>query len=365
MSHNINSTKSKFQQKKILVIKTRAIGDTVIWTSALAKLRKAYPEAEIHALTSKMNKDILLHSQCINKLHLVDADSKWALIKKFYSLRQEKFDLLLGFHVSGTICKFSWLVGTKETALHYHGMDQVPWASTFKVPHHGQLEDAITRDYRVLQAIGIDADVITNAVSSEHEPTRIDLLAEELSFAKSLADQTILTAGGRPEQKRMIFLPGASYSLKIYPKDLWLKFILKVQAEGIYQPLVLCDPKLSKEWELPELLMEKKIPLIDSVSLRQFIALVSTGDMSLSNDSSPGHISVAVGVRTHFLFGPTCIGDWFCYDKTQHSFSRIAVDCRIDGPRDQDQFQFCKVTECAHQSCMRNLRVEGFLPIPS
>lgn len=333
--------------RKILVIKTRAIGDTVIWTSALAKLRKAYPDAEIHALTYSMNRDILLHSQFINKLHLVDAKSKWDLVKTLFNLRKEGFDLLLGFHVSGTLCKFAGLVGAKEVVLHHHSRHTTPWISTKKVPHPGRLEDAITRDYRVLEAIGIDPQ--------PHESTQIDLLPQEIEFAKKLTREKILAAGGDPDKKRFIFLPGASYSLKIYPKDLWTQVVKKIRNEGVYQPLVLCDQKLSKEWNMPELCKELGVPLIDDVSLRQFISLISTGTITLSNDSSPGHISVALTVRTHFLFGPACIGDWFCYDHNKHTYHRVEVPCRIEGPRDDEQFQFCTVMTCSHHSCMRKI----------
>ncbi len=334
--------------QKILVIKTRAIGDTVIWTSALAKLRKAYPHAEIHALTYGMNRDILLNSQFINKLHLVDAKSKSDFIKKLWQLRKEKFDLLLGFHVSGSLCKFAWLTGAKEIVLHHHSLHRTPLLSTKKVPHAGDLEDAITRDYRVLEAIGLNP---------EHELTKIHLAAEETEFAENLSREKIVAAGGEPDKKRFIFLPGASYSLKIYPKDLWVEVVKKIRDEGHYQPLILCDQKISKEWNLPELSKGLGVPLIDDVSLRKFIALISTGTITLSNDSSPGHISVALGVRTHFLFGPACIGDWFCYDKNLHTYHRVDVPCRIQGPRDREQFQFCTVTECSHHSCMRKIKL--------
>lgn len=333
--------------RKILVIKTRAIGDTVIWTSALAALRKAYPEAEIHALTYGMNRDILLNSLLIDKLHLVDAKSKTDFIKKLWQLRKEKFDLLLGFHVSGSLCKFAWLTGAKDIVLHHHSLQRTPFLSSKKVPHAGELEDAITRDYRVLEAIGLN--------TAKHELTQIDLKSEEKEFAQKLTREKIIAAGGDPDKKRFVFLPGASYSLKIYPKDLWVQTVKKIRDEGVYQPLILCDQKLSKEWNMPALCKELGMPLIDDVSLRQFISLISTGSVTLSNDSSPGHISVALDVRTHFLFGPACIGDWFCYDPNRHTYHRVDVPCRIHGPRDREQFQFCTVTECSHHSCMRKI----------
>lgn len=40
---------------RVLAVKLRAIGDSVIWTAALAALGKAHPEAEIEVLTYASN----------------------------------------------------------------------------------------------------------------------------------------------------------------------------------------------------------------------------------------------------------------------------------------------------------------------
>jgi hypothetical protein len=33
------------------------------------------------------------------------------------------------------------------------------------------------------------------------------------------------------------------------------------------------------------------------------------------------------------------------------------VDCRLNGPRDNERFQFCTVDECSHHKCLRCLTV--------
>jgi ADP-heptose:LPS heptosyltransferase len=333
---------------KILAVKLRAIGDTVIWTAALAALKKSYPDAEIHIMTYATNAAVLANHGSVTQLHLLRDKSKKELMRRLWRQRPMKFDLMLGFHATTSLCRWAWLAGAKKKALHHHSWRRSPWGS-LKVPHAGQLENAILRDHRVLEAIGI---------TEAPEPTGIVLTPGEQAWAEVEVFQRIEAFGGKPAKQRMIFLPGASHELRRYPKDLWLALVEKTKAEGKYQPVVICDPQLAAEWDLVSECKRIKVPLFDKPKLREFIALISRGHKAMANDSGPGHIAVAVGVKTTFLFGPGCAGDWHCYDSQVHPLIRVDVDCRLEGPREQELYQYCIVESCSHRKCMRTLPVE-------
>lgn len=333
---------------KILAVKLRAIGDTVIWTSALAALRKAYPQAQIHVLTYASNAAVLGNSSDVHFTHFLKTKSHGELIKHLWALRRQKFDWMLGFHATTSLCRWAWLVGAKQTALHHHSWTKTPRGSV-TIPEPGKLEDAIARDYQVLRAMGIHPG---------REPTHIAIRGDEKQWAQNMVGEEIRKAGGDAGKPRFLFLPGAGHHLRRYPKDLWLEQVRKIQAGGKYQPVVLVDDELGREWNLEEECLKMRLPLVIGGSLRAFLALVSTGSRSLANDSGPGHISVALGVATGFVFGPGCAGDWHCYDRVKHPIYRVAgVECRLEGPRDREEFQFCTVSACNHHKCMREIRL--------
>ncbi len=334
---------------KILAVKLRAIGDTVIWTSAIQALRDQLPEAEIHVLTYASNNAVLMHNPNIQKRHYLKTHERFELIKKLWSLRAEKFDWLLVFHATTSQARWAWLTGAGQKAIHHHSWQKTPFGSV-EIFEPGKLEDAISRDYQVLRAMGLDAKL--------KKPTKIFVTSDETAAAEKKIQLRIKECGGIANLPRFIFAPGASHHLRRYPKDLWLPLISRVKDESSFQPLVMCDRDLSAEWGLREECARLNVPLFDRESLREFITLMSRGQRALANDSGPGHIAVALGLKTEFVFGPGCVGDWFPYDDSQHRVHRITVDCRLEGPEDQERFQFCTVSECKHHSCMRKLTIQ-------
>ncbi len=333
---------------KILAIKLRAIGDSVIWTSALAALRKAHPEAEIHILTYASNAPVFAEQKFYNRAHFLSTKSRWALVKRLWSLRREKFYWLLAFHANTSLCRWAWLVGAKQMALHHHSWTHSPKGSV-PIPEPGKLESAILRDYQILRAMR------TNVAQ---ELTHLEITHDESQWAEKILREKIGEAGGDPSLPRYLFLPGAAHHLRRYPKDLWWPEVLKLRDQRKFQPVILADEELAGEWQLEEECLKMKLPLVAGGSLRAFMALISRGQRALANDSGPGHISVALGVATSFVFGPGCAGDWHCYDPRSHPLFRVAaVDCRLCGPRDKENFQYCSVDSCDHHKCMREIQL--------
>lgn len=333
---------------KILAIKLRAIGDTVIWTSALAGLHKAYPDAELHVLTYAQNAPVLSNLPFVDKIHVLRSKGYFSLLMKLLSFRAEKFNWVLAFHAGTSLARAAWVAGGERLAIHHHSWLRTPPTSV-PIPEPGKLEDAISRDYQILKAMGLKVD---------HQPTQILISKDEGERAEQTLQAAIKDAKGDKDKPRYLFLPGASHHLRRYPKDLWWPEVLKVRDKGIHQPVVLCDSALAKEWDLKHLCAKENIPLLDMGGLREFMANVSKGDRALANDSGPGHIAVAVGVKTSFVFGPGCVGDWHCYDRAMHPIYRVPVSCRSTGPREQEAFQFCTVKSCDHHTCMRDVRLE-------
>lgn len=332
---------------KILVIKLRAIGDTVIWTAALASLREQFPDAEIHALTYPANVAVLENSKSVDEIHVLKPKSKYALVQALWRMRGKGFDWLLGFHATTSLCRWAWLAGASKMVLHHHSWAFTPRGSE-RINEPGALQDTITRDLEVLRAMGIQP---------QRKPTEIRLAPSEREWAENLVRAKIGESGGDPSLPRYVFLPGASHHLRRLPKELWLPLVAKCKREGVYQPLVMCDAELSQAWSLKEECAQLNVPLFDRGSLREFMGLVSTAQWAMANDSGPGHIAVALGLKCNVLFGPGCVGDWFPYDSGQHKLHRIQVTCRAEGPRHNEKFQFCTVDKCEHHTCMRKLTV--------
>ncbi len=333
--------------RKILAVKLRAIGDTVIWTSALQSFRDANPDVEIHVLTYESNSAVLHGHPAVSERHYLSGHSRGELLRTLWKLRGKRFDWLLGFHATTSLCRWAWLVGAKKKVLHHHSWRKTPRGSV-TIPNPGELEDAIKRDHRVLEAVGITA---------APAPTKIWISPGESKLAEQKVVESIQAAKGDASLPRYLFLPGAGHHLRRYPKEMWLPLAEKMLREKKYQPIVIVDEALSHELDLRVDCKRLNLPLLDQGNLREFIRYVSRGNFALGNDSGPSHIAVALGLQTTFVFGPGCVGDWHPYDRKTHPLFRTQVPCRGEGPRDREEFQFCTVDRCTHHRCMRELFV--------
>jgi ADP-heptose:LPS heptosyltransferase len=332
---------------KILAIKLRAIGDTAIWTAALDALHAQYPDAVIHVLTHPANAAVLENSKSVDEIHTVAPGSKFELLRALWRMRGESFDWLLAFHATKSLCRWAWVASARKQVLHHHSWGYTPRGSE-RLDKPGALMDAIERDLEVLRAMGFEPRRL---------PTHIEIKATERDWAENIVAARIRGVGGDPAKPRMAFLPGAAHPLRRYPRDLWLPLLAKTKAEGRFEPLVMCDAALAEQWNLAEECKKLNIPLFARGPLREFITIVSRAERALANDSGPGHIAVACGLQTDFVFGPGCVGDWFPYRDTRHKVHRVDVDCRLNGPAHLEKFRFCTVDKCEHHSCLRKLTI--------
>lgn len=323
---------------KLLVIKLRDLGDTAIWTASLNALRQNYPIAKIHALTLASSRALLEGHSAVDALHTVRTASPYHLLPLLCALRKERFDLALGFHATSSLCRFAFLLGAKEIVLHHHSRHTTPRFSTHSIAKPGFLQDAISRDFEVLKAIGLEPD-----------SRRTELQVTKTEQAAAL--QAIATAS----RIRVALLPGARAETRRYPRDLWLTVLDRLCANPSLEPVVLADPEISRNWNLRQECDARGVLLRDRMSLREFLAAISVCQFALGNDSGPIHMAVALGLPTLTLFGPGCVGDWHPYSKDRHGVLRTPVDCRLEGPRDQPEFQYCTVKACSHLSCLRGI----------
>lgn len=336
--------------KRILAIKLRELGDTAIWTSALAGLHQLFPRAELHTLVNSGSKDLLIHQSYLHNVHTVSPTTSIGLLWKLIELRKYHFDLALGFHSTTSLCRWIPLLRAEKVGLHHHSWMFTPKNSNLVVEKPGALQGAISRDYELLKSLGWRGPEL---------PTHLDLQDSEKKEAKELLEKSGIDL--KSSRKLLALLPGARSETRRYPKDKWLEMVDMIRARGEYQIYVMADQSLSKDWALPNLCQEMKLPLFDRLDLRKFMAILSFASKAIANDSGPLHIAAALEISTLALFGPGCVGDWHPYDKENHRVLRVSIDCRSEGPEGLEAFRYCTVTQCDHLSCLRRIEPENIV----
>ena len=79
---------------KILILMNQKIGDMIVCSPILREIKSAYPYADIHVISSEVNKDLALSSPYVDKVYVYK--NQWQkLLPLLLSLRKLNFDVAI------------------------------------------------------------------------------------------------------------------------------------------------------------------------------------------------------------------------------------------------------------------------------
>jgi ADP-heptose:LPS heptosyltransferase len=353
--------------KKILAIKLRSLGDTVLMTAPLNELRKAFPQAEIHVAVTSTWAPLLESHPAIHTLWKYEryeerAARAKAATKLALKLRKQRFDCVLNFHASPSSAMISFATGARARAIHFHGHKDRNRYSTLEVPGKGILKPIIERDMDTVRALGVH-------VPSGRLP-QIYLQAGEKERAREW-----LARLGLPSPLMLIGL-GASRSTKRWPTDRFASLAVEWASKKSGGVLAIAGPGESKEVfeflkAVDDLLLiaipdaharatvRSRISSEHQLPLRQLAAITSQASVFAGNDSGPRHIAVAVQTPTVTLFGPEHPFEWHPYPTDRHPYLFIdGLSCRKDALPGYPAW--CGVDPCLveEHKCLRSIGVD-------
>lgn len=323
--------------KKILVIQLRQIGDVLLTTPAVRALREQYPDSTIWYLTETGPSKILQGNPHIDRI--VTRQRKASLaddLKLLWTLRQERFDLLIDFFSNGRSAWMSFVTGARHrVAVHHAG--RAFWYSFAPNIHTGRgyaPEDKLA----LLRAIGIQGELTPPVLTiPDAAKNYIDAFfkARGLDTPPAAAQSPIVTIDPTSRRQARRWLPERYAQLAD-------ELLERYQARCIF----LWGP--GEQEMIESLVKQAKRPhiLACQTDLMQAAALIARSDLHIGNCSAPRHIAVAVGTPSLIVMGPTSAANW-TYPSPQHKAMRGNVPCLE-----------CQKIECATHECMVALTVE-------
>lgn len=267
--------------KRILVVATTALGDTLWATPALESLRKSFPDSYLAVLTSPIGMEILKHSPYVDKLIL----AKEPIFLKFFRLRKmlalENFDTVLLFHASERLvlplCASigaAQIVGGEKIN---KGLDSL---LTDRMPSVRQHE--IARRLKMVEHIG----------GRVHSETLSLFLQPEERLPKRKGRWVALHPGSKDEFKR-------------WPEKNFAE-VGRYLSEKLGCNILITGTQNEAD------LMEKTAALIPgavlaerNLPLRRFAALLEQMDLLICNDTGPFHVACALGTPAIGIYAAT------------------------------------------------------------
>lgn len=289
--------------QRILLVKTHAIGDTLLTTPAMRGVRKNFSRAYIALLTGKSSAVIVKRNPDIDEIISFDEailfkPNPMGIGKLIRQVRQRRFDVAFVFQRSFLIHFLVWTFGIHTRI----GFDNN--GSGFFLTHRVPWDRSASR---------WTADCHLDLLRFIGAPVEESNLIIELSRKEEDFSSTFLQNNGVFENDVVIgMFPGGGKNSRdtVYEKRwpvenyaevarwLFSNYDVKILAFGSSGEARLCRTMIE----------QSQVPVINAcgkTTLKQLSALIKRCNLFITNDSAPLHIAVAVGIPTIALFGPT------------------------------------------------------------
>ncbi len=319
--------------EKILIIKLRGIGDVVLSTIVLDNLKEEFPNAKIDYLVEAPSLPGLIDLPQINNLLLFDRKSFIKRAKIIYSIRKNKYDLILDFFTNPSTAIMTFLSGTKfRVGFPYRGRT---YAYNLFGPIDREKYHAAELHLETLKLLGIQTG---------KKQLHFSINAKTLYFA---------------EKYFMENFSSSDFVVGICPTGGWHSKKCDAEkfaeiGEAIIQKydakILILWGKSDKEDALKiHTLMQKKSFLAPDTTIQELAAMISRCKLLIANDSGPMHISTAIGTPVLSLHGPTNPLLQGPYGEKHEWIQLSSLDCiecnLLDCPRNHECFMMLPVSE--------------------
>jgi len=270
--------------KSFLIIQTAFIGDVILCTPLIEKVRQYFPEAEIDILVRKGNEGLLKGHPHLRSVFTWNKRSKKYpnMLKLIALVRSKKYDVVINvqrFSSSGIITALS---GARLKI----GFAKNPMSFTFdkKIGHRliGQHETG--RNLSLIKDL-TDADYV-----------RPKLYPQKSDYEQVKKYQ---------QSPYLVIAPTSVWFTKQYPALKWVELILAQDEEwNIYLLGAPSDFKACEEIkEMAE--RDSVINLAGKLSLLESAALIEKAKMNYVNDSAPLHLASSMNAPANAVFCST------------------------------------------------------------
>lgn len=261
--------------KKILVIRFSSLGDVILTTPLLKRLKRKYPESEIHFLTKKSFADVLRHDRNISKIIETEDNIPFNKLK---SLKKEikagQFDITLDVHNNlRTFYLRLFLNGEKKVLKKYSFRKFL--LVKFKI--------------NLMKNLPPVAERYCELIPVENAGQLPEIFIDETDVKKI---KELITENNPAKKKIICISPASHHFTKTYPAEYYTELIKKLGENYLFF-LTGKGKDISIINEIKSKTGRNVINLCDKLSLNELSEMINQSDLFISGDTGPMHIAEA------------------------------------------------------------------------
>jgi len=304
--------------RRVLVVRLRSIGDTVLATPSIYALRRFLPHARIDLLLEDWVAPLVAGSPDIDRLIVIKRGSATSRLAVARQLRAARYDVAFNLHGGSTAAFLTRASG----ATHRVGYASYRYARLHN--HTAPPASALwhrERTHSAEQQLGLLG--WTGVPVSDRPPARLFVNAPAAaSVARRLRE-----AGIETEQPFVLIHPTAAFDSKTWPVSNFARVAEYLAAAHDLITIAVAAPN---EREVVQTLGEQsraRVLSFTDLSLPEVTALAARARLFVGNDSGIAHIAAAVETPSVVVFGSSNVWHWSPWTDAPSEVVREEMPC--------------------------------------
>ncbi len=282
--------------KRIGILQTAFLGDTVLIAEMIGKIKQLYgEEAQIHIILRKGIESIFEHDPRISTISIFDKRGREkgfiGLLRAIRRVRRLKLNVIFAVHRSLRSTIIARLSGARKVI----GFKTASMSFLFskRVPREGDHE--VIKNHRLLEAL--DKRFID--IPPERSKPYV-LYPPKTTPRKDLSDVE--------SNSFIVIAPGSKWHTKRWTLSGYIELTNRILKSYVYRVFLTGDKddiKYSDDIASGTASTKRLVDLTGKLNLHELFYLLSKARLVVTNDSAPQHIAVGLGIPVVVIFGPT------------------------------------------------------------
>jgi lipopolysaccharide heptosyltransferase II len=286
--------------RKVLVVRLRSIGDTVLATPSLFALKRFLPHVQVDILLEDWVAPVLSGFAHVDNVVTIKRQSLLSRASVARLLRSTRYDVAYNLHGGSTATFLTRASGAKH---------RVGYASYQYARLHNHLSPSPLLLWGRDKTHSVEQQLAllgwTGVPVTDRPPTQLGLT----TAATASVNSRLATAGLSEGQAFALIHPAAAFATKQWATDKFAR-VAEALAERHIASVVLVAPHESVLGHELEQQCNAQLITFADLSLPEVTALAARACMFVGNDSGIAHIVAAVGVPSVVIFGSSNRAHW-------------------------------------------------------
>ncbi len=303
--------------RRVLVVRLRSIGDTVLATPSLLALRRFLPLAQIDILLEDWVAPLLDGCADVDNVLTIERGSRTARARMARTLRAAAYDVAYNLHGGTTATLLMRAAGAR------HRVGYADYQYSRLLNHAAPPAPAVwgqEKTHSVEQQLALLG--WTGVPVSDRPPTRLTVTREAASAVNKR-----LTACGLNEATPFALLhTAAAFESKQWAAENFARVAESLSARGL-QVVALAAPNQGSVIDALQAESEAHIHAFTDFSLPEVTALAARARIFVGNDSGIAHIAAAVRTPSVVVFGSSNVAHWRPWTTSPAEVVREEMPC--------------------------------------